>query len=118
MKQHIHTMQMQMNSYESTMTAMAHMLNYMNASTYDAQMSLQHKEFRYNMDQVYDQCSKTKKITNADCQCFYANMKALEPVVITDEDPEYTVIHNELIKCFRDVKRLHETIATTTLHFA
>ena len=106
------------SSYETAITEMTHMINYMNASSYDAQMSLQHKEFRYNMDQVHDQCCKTKKITNADCQCFYANMKALEPVLITDEEPEYTEIHNALIQCFRDVKRLHAVTATTALHFA
>jgi hypothetical protein len=99
------------SSYESAITAMTHMINYMNASSYDAQMSLQHKEFRYNMDQVHDQCCKTKKITNADCQCFYANLKALEPVISTDEGPEYTAIHNELIQCFRHVKR-HGAIAS------
>ena len=93
------------SSYESAITEMTHMINYMNASTYDARMSLQHKEFRYNMDQVHDQCCKTKKITNADCQCFYANLKALEPVIETDDDPEYTLNHNELVKCFRIVKR-------------
>ena len=94
-----------MNLHEATTTAMAHMLNYLDASSYDAQMNLLNKESRHNMDQVYDQCCKTQKITNADCQCFYANLKALEPVVSTDEGPEYTILHNDLIKCFRDVKR-------------
>ena len=105
-------------AYETTIAAMAHMLNYLDASSCDAQMNLQHKESRHNIDQVYDQCCKTKKITNADCQLFYANVKALEPVVSTDDDPEYTEIHNALIKCFRDVKRLHAITATTALHFA
>jgi hypothetical protein len=74
-------------------------------SAHDAQMTLMDKESRHNIDQVYDQCCKTQKITNADCQCFYANLKALEPVVSTDEGPEYTIVHNDLIKCFRDVRR-------------
>jgi hypothetical protein len=91
--------------YEMTVTAMTNMLNYLDSSSYDAQMTLMHKDLRYNIDQVYDQCCKTQKITNADCQCFYANMKALEPVISTDEGPEYTAIYNELIKCFRLVKR-------------
>ena len=93
-------------SFDSVMSAMATFLNYMDASTYDAQMTLRHKEFRHNIDQVYEQCCSSKKITNADCQCFYSNLKALEPVMmIEDEDQEYTVIHNELIKCFRAIKR-------------
>lgn len=94
--------------YETAIAAMAHMLNYLDASSYDAQMTLGHKESRYNIDQVYDQCCKIKKITNADCRCFYANMKALEPVISTDDDPEYTLMHNELVKCFRAVKRAGE----------
>ena len=88
--------------------AMTHMLNYLDASSYDAQMTLQHKECRHNMDQVYDQCCKTQKMTHADCRCFYANLKALEPVIETDDDPEYTAMHNELVKCFRGVRREHE----------
>jgi hypothetical protein len=96
---------MTFNSYETAMSAMATLLNYIDASTYDAQMTLQHKDYRHNMDQVYDQCCNSKKITNADCQCFYANLKALEPVIETDEDPEYTRAYNELVKCFRIVKR-------------
>jgi len=96
---------MSFNSHETTMSAMATLLNYIDASTYDAQMTLQHKDYRHNMDQVYDQCCNSKKITNADCQCFYANLKALEPVIETDEDPEYTRAYNELVKCFRIVKR-------------
>ena len=97
------------SDYETAMTAMTHMINYLDASSYDAQMTLQHKESRHNIDQVYDQCCKTKKMTNADCQCFHANLKVLEPVVSTDEGPEYTAIHNELIRCFREAKR-HELI--------
>lgn len=96
---------MSLNSYETAIRAMATLLNYMDASTYDAQMTLQHKDCRHNMDQVYDQCCNSKKITNADCQCFYYNLKALEPVIETDDDPEYTMNHNELVKCFRIVKR-------------
>jgi hypothetical protein len=96
---------MSVNSYETAMSAMATLLNYIDASTYDAQMTLQHKDCRHNMDQVYDQCCNSKKITNADCQLFYYNLKALEPVIETDEDPEYTRNHNELVKCFRIVKR-------------
>jgi hypothetical protein len=100
-------------SYETAIGAMATFLNYMDASTYDAQMTLRHKEFRHNIDQVYEQCCSSKKITNADCQCFYANLKSLEPVMmIEDEDPEYTVIHNELIKCFRTIKRSGSVSAT------
>jgi hypothetical protein len=101
---------MSFNSHETAMSAMATLLNYIDASTYDAQMTLQHKDYRHNMDQVYDQCCNSKKITNADCQCFYANLKALEPVIETDEDPEYTRAYNELVKCFRIVKR-EETIS-------
>ena len=92
-----------MNATNDAIAAMAHMLNYVDASSYDAQMNLQHKESRYNMDQVYDQCCKSQKITNADCRCFYANLKALEPVIITDEGAEYTVAHNEMVKCFRAI---------------
>jgi hypothetical protein len=97
-----------MTAYESAISAMTHMINYLNASSHDAQMTLRHKEFRHNMDQVHDQCCKTKKITNADCQCFYANLKALEPVVSTDDGPEYTNIYNELIQWFRLAKRQGE----------
>ncbi len=93
-------------SYEPAMSAMATILNYMNVSTYDGQMTLQHKEFRHNMDQVYEKCCNSKNITNADCQCFYYNLKALEPIMMTeDEHQEYTRFHNELIKCFRAIKR-------------
>ena len=93
-------------SYERAMSAMATILNYMNVSTYEGQMTLQHKEFRHNIDQVYKQCCNSKNITNADCQCIYTNLKALEPILMTeDEDPEYAVIHNELIKCFRSINR-------------
>ena len=93
-------------SFDSVMSAMATLLNYMNVSTYEGQMTMKHKEFRHNIDQVYEQCCNSKKITNADCQCFYSNLKSLEPVMmIEDEDQEYTVIHNELIKCFRAIKR-------------
>ena len=99
-----------MNPYESAITTMTHMINYLDVSSYDAQMSLMHKEYRYNIDTVYDQCCKTQKITNADCQCFYANLKALEPVVCTDEGPEYASIHNELIQWFRLAKRHGELI--------
>jgi hypothetical protein len=100
------TQRMQSDScYESAIAAMTHMINYLDASSYDAQMTLMDKETRHNIDQVYDQCCKTKKITNADCRCFYANLKALEPVLSTDDGPEYTIVHNDLIKCFRDVKR-------------
>lgn len=99
-----------MNSYENAITTMTHMINYLDASTYDAQMSLLHKEYRYNIDQVYAQCCKTQKITNANCQCFYANLKALEPVVCTEEGHEYTIIHNELIGWFRLAKRHGELI--------
>ena len=90
---------------KDAIAAMTHMLNYLDTSSYDARMTLRHKECRHNMDQVYDQCCKIQQITHADCQCFYANLKALEPVISTDEGPEYTVVHNELIKCFRDVRR-------------
>lgn len=91
--------------FNDAIAAMTHMINYLDVSSYDAQMTLRHKECRHNMDQVYDQCCKSQKITHADCQCFYANLKALEPVISTDDGPEYTVMHNELIKCFRDVRR-------------
>lgn len=96
-----------MTSYDAaiTITAMTHMINYLDASSYDAQMTLRHKESRHNIDQVYEQCCKAQKITHADCQCFYANLKALESVISTDEGPEYTTIYNDLIKCFRNVKR-------------
>ena len=97
-----------MTYYELTVTAMTNMLNYLDASSYDAQFTLRHKEIRYNIDQVYDQCCKAQKITNADCRCFYVNLKALEPVVSTDEGPEYTAIYNELIKCFRLVKQANQ----------
>ena len=93
-----------MSDYETAITAMTHMINYLDASSCDAQMTLRYKENRYNIDQVYDQCCKTQKITNVDCKCFYANLKALEPVVSTDEGPEYTTIYNELIRCFREAK--------------
>jgi hypothetical protein len=93
------------STYEPAIAAMARMINYLDASSCDAQMTLMDKDSRHNIDQVYDQCCKTQKITNADCQCFYANLKALEPVISTDEGPEYTAIYNELIKCFRLVKR-------------
>lgn len=96
------------STYETAIAAMTHMVNYLDASSYHAQMTLMDKEIRYNIDQVYDQCCKTKTMTNAECQCFYANLKALEPVISTDDGPEYTVIHNELIKCFRSVKRMEE----------
>lgn len=95
-------------TYETAIAAMTHMINYLDASSYDAQMTLMDKETRHNIDQVYDQCCKTKKITNADCWCFYANLKALEPVVSTDEGPEYTIVHNDLIKCFRIAKQAGE----------
>jgi hypothetical protein len=91
------------NATNDAIAAMAHMLNYVDASSYDAQMTLRHKESRHNMDQVYDQCCKSQKITNADCRCFYANLKALEPVISTDEGPEYTVAHNDMVKCFRAI---------------
>ena len=91
--------------YEPAIAAMTHMINYLDASSHDAQMTLMDKESRHNIDQVYDQCCNSKKITNADCQCFYANLKALDPVIETDDDPEYTAIHNALIKCFRAIKR-------------
>jgi len=97
--------QMSSISYDHAISQMAILLNYINGSTYDAQMTLQHKEYRYNIDQLYDQCCNSKKITNADCQCFYANLKALEPVIETDDDPEYTRTYNEVVKCFRIVKR-------------
>jgi len=97
------------STYETAIAAMTHMINYLDASSYDAQMTLMDKETRHNIDQVYDQCCKTKKITNADCRCFYANLKALEPVVSTDEGPEYTIVYNDLIKCFRDVRRASNT---------
>ena len=96
------------STYETAIAAMTHMMNYLDASSYDAQMTFVDKESRHNMDQVYDQCCKTQTITNSACQCFYANLKALEPVVSTDEGPEYTVIYNELINCFRSVKRMEE----------
>ena len=100
-------------SFDAIMSAMATILNYMNVSTYEGQMIMKHKEFRHNIDQVYEQCCSSKKITNADCQCFYANLKSLEPVMmIEDEDPEYTVINNELIKCFRTIKRSGSVSAT------
>lgn len=99
---------MDFNDAIDAIAAMTHMINYLDASSYDAQMTLQHKECRHNMDQVHDQCCKTQKITHADCRCFYANLKALEPVIETDDDPEYTVMHNELVKCFRGVRREHE----------
>jgi hypothetical protein len=94
-----------MISYETAITAMTHMINYLDASSYDAQMTLRHKESRHNIDQLYDECCKTKQITNADCKWFYANLKVIEPIVSTDEGPEYTAIYNELIRCFRDAKR-------------
>ena len=97
---------MSFNSYETVISRMATLLNYIDASTYDAQMTLQHKECRHNMDQVYEQCCNSKKITNADCQCFYVNLKALEPVIEIDDDPDYTREYNELIKCFRAIKRI------------
>ena len=107
---HCHTSFHTMNLYETVTTAMTHMINYLDASSYDAQMTLRHKESRHNIDQVYDQCCKIKKITNADCQCFYVNLKALELVVSTDEGPEYTIIYNELIRCFREAKRHGELV--------
>ena len=98
------------STYEPAIAAMARMINYLDASSYDAQMTLMDKESRHNIDQVYDQCCKTQKMTNADCRCFYANLKALEPVVSTDEGPEYTIVHNDLIKCFRLAKRMGELV--------
>ncbi len=85
---------------------MTHMINYLDASTYDAQMSMQDKLTRHSMDQVYDACCNTKKITNADCQQFHANLKALEPVISTDDGPEYSAVYNELMRCFRLVKHM------------
>ena len=98
------------DSYETAITAMTNMINYMDVSSYDAQMSMLHKEYRHNIDHVYAQCCKNKKITNADCQCFYANLKALEPVLSTDDGPEYADIYNELIQCFRVAKRKGELV--------
>ena len=102
---HLITHNFAMNVHETAITAMTHMINYLDASSYDAQMTLQHKESRYNIDQVYEQCCKSQKITHVDCQCFYANLKALESVISTDEGPEYTNVYNALIKCFRAIKR-------------
>lgn len=99
-----------MTAYESAISTMTHMINYIDASSHDAQMTLRHKEFRHNMDQVHDACCKTKKITNADCQCFYANLKALEPLISTDDGPEYTTIYNELMQWFRLAKRQGELV--------
>jgi hypothetical protein len=99
-----------MNAYDAAITAMTHMINYLDASSYDAQMSMQDKLTRHNMDQVYDECCNTKKITNADCQCFCANLKALEPVISTDDDPEYSAIYNELMQWFRLAKRQGELV--------
>jgi hypothetical protein len=99
-----------MNAYDAAITAMTHMINYLDASSYDAQMSMQDKLTRHNMDQVYDECCNTKKITNADCQCFYANLKALEPVISTDDDPEYSAIYNELMQWSRLAKRQGELV--------
>jgi hypothetical protein len=99
-----------MDHRESAIAAMTHMINYLDASSYDAQVTLRDKESRHNIDQVYDQCCKANKITNADCRCFYANLKALEAVINTDEGPEYTIIYNELIRWFREAKRHGELV--------
>ena len=91
------------NATNDAIAAMAHMLNYVDASSYDAQMTLRHKESRHNMDQVYDQCCKSQKITNADCRCFYANLKALEPVISTDEGEGGRIHRRTMVKCFRAI---------------
>lgn len=100
-----YTHHMNAHSFKTIILAMTHMINYLDASSCDAQMTLQYKECRHIIDQVYDKCCKVHTITHADCQRFYANLKALEPVISTDEDPEYTQIHNDLIKCFREFRR-------------
>jgi|UniRef100_A0A6C0M193 hypothetical protein len=103
--------------YATTIAAMARMINYMDASTCDAQMNLQDKESRYNIDQVYDQCCKAQKITHEDCKQFHMNFNALERVLITDDDGDFITIYNNLMKCFRRISRckcVHS--ATTALH--
>lgn len=97
--------------YAKTIAAMAHMLNYFDVSSYDAQMNLQHKESKYIINEVYEQCCNAKKITHADCQRFHANFRALDSVVTTDDDPDYISIHNNLMKCFRMIRRQTETTA-------
>lgn len=102
--------------YATTIAAMVRMINYMDASTCDAQMNLQDKESRYNIDQVYDQCCKIQKITHADCKQFHMNFNALERVVMTD-DRDFITIYNDLMKCFRMIsscKCIYS--ATTALH--
>jgi len=102
--------------YATTIAAMAQMINYMDASTCDAQMNLQDKESRYNIDQVYDQCCKAQKITQEDCKQFHINFNVLERVVMTD-DMDFITIYNNLMKCFRMISRckcVHSV--TTALH--
>jgi hypothetical protein len=41
-------------------------------------------------------------------------LKALEPVMSTDEGPEYTAVHNDLMECFRAVKRHGGNLAAFT----
>ena len=109
-----------MNSdlYATTIAAMARMINYMNASTCDAQMNLQDKESRFNIDQVYDQCCQAQKITPADCKQFHTNFNALEHVVMTDNDDGYFItIHNNLMRCFKLISRCNCVQSeTTALH--
>ncbi|MBM3455697.1 MAG: hypothetical protein FJX80_11190, partial [Bacteroidetes bacterium] len=89
--------------YKDIVNKMTEMMNYISASSYDSQMNLQDKEYLHNLSTVYQKCCETLVVTDDDCRTFYFNLKHLEHVISTDEDVEYTLIYNELVKMFKYV---------------
>ena len=69
---------------------LANIINYLNASLYEAQFTQKHEEARANLHMIYDTVSKTPNTppTKKQCMSFYNDIRVLERVTFT-EDPDY-----------------------------
>ncbi len=81
----------------------AHFLNYLNVSFYEAQFTKKHEEARANLNAIYDAVTATATAettppTKAQLMSFYNDICVLENVTDTD-DPIYYTYKRLLRRC-------------------
>jgi hypothetical protein len=86
-------------------TLLAHIINYLNVSLYESQMTQKHEEARANLNAIYDAVSKTpdEPPTIEQCVSFYNDICVLRNVTYTD-DLDYYIYKRNLRNYIRATK--------------
>jgi len=93
------------NEPHKVIVLFANFINYLNVSFYESQFTQKHEQARANLEEIYNNVSKTPEEppTLEDCKSFYNDVRVLENVTDTDDPIYYT---------YKRILRVH--IADTT----